>query len=85
MSDKLMIREAVEADLASLKDIYNYYVRQTHVTFDLEEVSLNNRKTGSRPLIETICTVYSLQRSTGKLLAMPAAVSSAVNPPMTCL
>lgn len=44
MSDKLVIREAVETDMASLKDIYNYYVRQTHVTFDLEEVSIDNSK-----------------------------------------
>ena len=43
MSDKLVIREAAPADIEPLRAIYNYYVRNSHITFDLEEVSQDNR------------------------------------------
>ena len=37
------VRPASEDDLAAINDIYNHYVRETHVTFDLEPVSLEAR------------------------------------------
>ncbi len=39
-----MIRSAVEDDLPDLLAIYNHYVRETPITFDLEEVSLEARR-----------------------------------------
>ena len=40
----LQIRHAVDADLESLTDIYNYYVAETPFTFDLEPKSLEQRR-----------------------------------------
>ncbi len=40
-----MIRSAVEYDLPELLAIYNHYVRETPITFDLEEISLEARRT----------------------------------------
>ena len=40
----LAIRPACEADLPSLTDIYNHYVRETAVTFDVEPRSLEQRR-----------------------------------------
>ena len=37
------VRPASEDDLPAINDIYNHYVRETHVTFDLEPVSLETR------------------------------------------
>jgi phosphinothricin acetyltransferase len=34
----------VESDLAALNEIYNHYVRETHVSFDLEPVGLGARR-----------------------------------------
>ena len=39
----LIIREAVSEDAEALADIYNYYVENTHITFDLEPVDIANR------------------------------------------
>lgn len=38
------IRPASEADLAPLNDLYNHYVRHTHVTFDVEPITLEARR-----------------------------------------
>jgi phosphinothricin acetyltransferase len=43
MSKEISIRNAVEADIESLTQIYNHYVVNTHITFDLEPVSIENR------------------------------------------
>ncbi|MEM8688247.1 MAG: N-acetyltransferase family protein [Pseudomonadota bacterium] len=40
-----MIRSALEEDLPDLLAIYNHYVRETPITFDLEEVSFDARRT----------------------------------------
>jgi L-amino acid N-acyltransferase YncA len=40
----LTIRQAVPADLPALVDIYNYAVRETTATFDLEEQSVADRQ-----------------------------------------
>ena len=40
----LSIRAATEADLPRLTDIYNYYVRETHATFDTREFSVDERR-----------------------------------------
>ena len=37
------IRRAREADIPALLDIYNYYVANTHITFDLEQHTLAER------------------------------------------
>jgi len=39
-----MIRPATDADLPRLTHIYNYYVVNSHVTFDLETVTLEERR-----------------------------------------
>lgn len=38
------VRVADEADLPGLNAVYNHYVRQTHVTFDLEPVTMEQRR-----------------------------------------
>jgi len=40
----LEIRPGVEADLGALNDVYNHYVRESHVTFDLEPRTLAERR-----------------------------------------
>jgi phosphinothricin acetyltransferase len=42
--DGRRVRPAVDADLPSITDLYNHYVRTSPATFDLEPVSLENRK-----------------------------------------
>jgi phosphinothricin acetyltransferase len=37
------IRRAMSSDVHALKDIYNYYVLHTHITFDLEPRTLDER------------------------------------------
>ncbi len=44
MSD-LAVREASVNDLERLVEIYNYYVAETHITFDLEPVTVEARRT----------------------------------------
>jgi len=39
----LLIRPAIEADLASINNIYNHYVQHTHITFDIEPWSAQKR------------------------------------------
>ncbi len=39
------IRPATDADLERINDIYNHYVSETHVTFDVEPRSLEWRRT----------------------------------------
>lgn len=41
----LVIREATDHDLGRLTEIYNYYVKETHITFDLEPVTADGRRT----------------------------------------
>lgn len=38
-----VVRPGREADIPAIRDIYNSYVRDTAITFDLEEVSHENR------------------------------------------
>jgi len=38
------VRPAADGDLAAINDIYNHYVRESHVTFDLEPVALESRR-----------------------------------------
>ena len=44
MDAGLDIRPGVEADLRALNDVYDHYVRATHVTFDLEPISIEDRR-----------------------------------------
>lgn len=39
-----MIRPATEDDLESINDVYNHYVRETHVTFDDEPMTMGARQ-----------------------------------------
>jgi phosphinothricin acetyltransferase len=41
--DEAAIRRAIFADVSELLEIYNYYVVNTHVTFDLEARTLDQR------------------------------------------
>ena len=38
------VRAALAADLPGLNDVYNHYVRETHVTFDIEPITLDARR-----------------------------------------
>lgn len=38
------IREARESDLPRLLDIYNHYIEHTYITFDIEKLTLEDRK-----------------------------------------
>ena len=49
----LSIRRATEADLPALRDIINHYIRESAVTFEMEEVSLENRVEWFRQFTET--------------------------------
>ena len=40
----IVIRRAAQADLSALLDIYNHYVRETPVTFDIEPRTLRERQ-----------------------------------------
>ena len=40
----MLIRDGREEDLPRLLDIYNHYVDHTHITFDIERVSLEARR-----------------------------------------
>ena len=44
MNADIVIRRAEQGDLPALTEIYNYYVRETPVTFDLEPKSLVQRQ-----------------------------------------
>jgi phosphinothricin acetyltransferase len=43
VAQDVVIRAALESDLAAANDICNHYVRTSHVTFDLEPTSLEAR------------------------------------------
>lgn len=45
MTGQYHIRRAEQADLPALLDIYNHYVRETPVTFDIEPRTLEQRQT----------------------------------------
>src|SRR6266496_3888242 len=38
------LRPATQDDLAQLNDIYNRYVRETYITFDLEPITIDARR-----------------------------------------
>ncbi len=42
--DGVIVRSGAVGDLAAITDIYNHYVRTSPATFDLEPVSLENRR-----------------------------------------
>ena len=44
----LVLRTAVEADLPSVTGIYNHYIRETPITFDLEPFSVEQRRSWFR-------------------------------------
>ena len=44
MSTDIVIRRVEQGDLPTLTEIYNYYVRETPITFDLEPKSLAQRR-----------------------------------------
>jgi phosphinothricin acetyltransferase len=44
MMGPLEIRPAIDADLSALNDLYNHYVRESHVTFDIEPITLEARR-----------------------------------------
>ena len=38
------IRPCTEADLEQLNDLYNYYIRETPITFDIEPITIDARR-----------------------------------------
>jgi phosphinothricin acetyltransferase len=52
MSD-IVIRRAQAADLPALLDIYNHYVRETPITFDIEPRTLDQRRAWFAQFAET--------------------------------
>lgn len=85
MPETLSIRPAEARDLATLVDIYNYYVTDTHVTFDTEPFAVGSRTqwftqfdaSGPHRLIvgETADTVVGYASST-RFKARPAYATS---------
>jgi len=51
--DPVVVRAAQSADLPQLTELYNYYVRTSPATFDLEPVSLDNRRDWMEHYAET--------------------------------
>ena len=47
------IRDAVAGDLEELNDLYNHYVRETHITFDVELVTPEARRAWFRHYAST--------------------------------
>lgn len=43
-SDNIQIRPALKADLPQINEIYNHYVRDTPITFDLVEMTMERRR-----------------------------------------
>ena len=41
---RFSVRPAVEGDLEAINDLYNHYVRETHVTFDIDPITLEARR-----------------------------------------
>ena len=41
---RLQVRPATGDDLQAVNDIYNHYVAETHITFDVEPVSMEQRR-----------------------------------------
>jgi phosphinothricin acetyltransferase len=39
-----LIRPGCEDDLVRLNDVYNHYVRETHITFDIEPITMERRE-----------------------------------------
>jgi len=39
----LLVRPASESDLGQLNDLYNHYVRETHITFDIAPITMARR------------------------------------------
>jgi len=40
----VIIRSAREDDLSAMTDLYNYYVRETPISFDIVEATLESRR-----------------------------------------
>lgn len=49
MGEPVEIRPAVADDVPALTDLYNHYVRETHVTFDLEPLTVEARRAWFAP------------------------------------
>ncbi len=41
---RFSVRPAVESDIEAINDLYNHYVRETHVTFDIDPITLEARR-----------------------------------------
>jgi phosphinothricin acetyltransferase len=41
---EVLVRPAKEADLEVINQIYNHYVRETPITFDLDEITMDQRR-----------------------------------------
>jgi phosphinothricin acetyltransferase len=39
----VLIRNGCEDDLVQLNDVYNHYVRETHITFDIQPITMERR------------------------------------------
>jgi phosphinothricin acetyltransferase len=37
------IRNGCEDDLVQLNDVYNHYIRETHITFDIQPITMERR------------------------------------------
>src|ERR1700674_3518113 len=44
MAELLEVRHAVLGDLEPLNELYNHYVRETHVTFDIDPITMQDRR-----------------------------------------
>ena len=51
--EPISIRHAASADLPRLTEIYNYYIRETAITFDVEEYAVEKRRAWFEQFAET--------------------------------
>src|SRR6478736_10346921 len=40
----MLVRPCIETDLEPLNEIYNQYVKETHITFDVEPITIEARR-----------------------------------------
>src|SRR6266545_2890766 len=76
------VRPATLDDLGGVNDIYNHYVRTSHVTFDLEPMSRPRDADGSRSTTAP-CIACSWRRWMGRWSATRAAAASGPGPATT--
>ena len=80
---EIIIRRVEQGDLPALLDIYNHYVRETPVTFDLEPRTLAQRQEWLDISQPPAAISVSWRSKQARRWAGPVRTNSATAPPMT--